>query len=243
MKLLKIIALLSLITIPQWSAAAERLSSKDYDKLVGLGYNKLDAYSDDYTNVKTYWYTLEEHLKLKPKFLGLLTQEMQVNGKLQINSHVYNSKHHVFASRNEKCGNDTKKLFQVLKKCKELKMPVIEDNNISVDNFVRTILDHCNETKVKNLKTQEGVELKISEEKQCRIKYINFKRYEFAKVLKEVGSKNSEITNKPKKTNASTKSEINNLDVFKEQCEDLGFKPRTEKFGDCVLRLVESSKK
>lgn len=122
-------------------------------------------------------------------------------------------------------------------------MPVIEDNNISVDNFVRTILDHCNETKVKNLKTQEGVELKISEEKQCRIKYINFKRYEFAKVLKEVGGKNSESTNKPKKTNASTKSEINNLDVFKEQCEDLGFKPRTEKFGDCVLRLVESSKK
>ena len=243
MKLLKIIALLSLISIPQWSVAAERLSAKDYDKLVGLGYNKLDAYSDDYSNVKTYWYTLEEHLKLKPKFLGLLTQEMQVNGKLQINSHVYNSRHHVFASRNEKCGNDTKKLFQVLKKCKELKMPVIEDNNISVDNFVRTILDHCNETKVKNLKTQEGVELKISEEKQCRIKYINFKRYEFATVLKEVGGKNSESTNKPKKTNASTKSEINNLDVFKEQCEDLGFKPRTEKFGDCVLRLVESSKK
>jgi hypothetical protein len=149
----------------------------------------------------------------------------------------------VFDSRNDKCGNDTKKLFKVLKKCKELKMPVIEDNNISVDNFVRTILDHCNETKVKNLKTQEGVELKISEEKQCRIKYINFKRYEFAKVLKEVGSKNSETTNKPKKTNASTKSEINNLDVFKEQCEDLGFKPRTEKFGDCVLRLVEFSKK
>ena len=146
MKLLKIIVLLSLITLPQLSAAVERLSAKDYDKLVGLGYNKLDAYSDDYSNVKTYWYTLEEHLKLKPKFLGLLTQEMQVNGKLQINSHVYNSKHHVFASRNEKCGNDTKKLFQVLKKCKELKMPVIEDNNISVDNFVRTILDHCNET-------------------------------------------------------------------------------------------------
>mgnify|MGYP000736775811 FL=1 len=64
MKLLKIIALLSLISIPQWSVAAERLSAKDYDKLVGLGYNKLDAYSDDYSNVKTYWYTLEEHLKL-----------------------------------------------------------------------------------------------------------------------------------------------------------------------------------
>ena len=96
---------------------------------------------------------------------------------------------------------------------------------------------------MKNLKTQKGEELKISEEKKCKIKYINFKRYEFAKVLKEVGSKNSKTANKPKNTNTSNKSKINNLDVFKEQCEDLGFKPRTEKFGDCVLRLVESSKK
>ena len=45
MKLLKIIVLLSLITIPHLSAAAERISAKDYDKLVGLGYNKLDASS------------------------------------------------------------------------------------------------------------------------------------------------------------------------------------------------------
>ena len=65
-------------------------------------------------------------------------------------------------------------------------MPVIEDENISVDNFAKIILDHCNETKVKNLKTQEGKELKISQEKKCSIKFINFKRYEFAKVLKEV---------------------------------------------------------
>ena len=31
----------------------------------------------------------------------------------------------------------------------------------------------------------------------------------------------------------------NNLDDFKKQCEDLGFTPKTEKFGDCVLKLAE----
>jgi hypothetical protein len=40
----------------------------------------------------------------------------------------------------------------------------------------------------------------------------------------------------PKKNNI-------NLDNFKKECEDLGFKPKTEKFGECVLRLVESSKR
>jgi len=236
MKLSKIIIILVLILTSGVAHAAERLSMKDYNKLIDLGYNKLDAYSDDYSKVKTRWYTLEEHLKLKPKFLGLLLQEMQVNGESQLNKHIYNSKHHIFASRDEKCGNDTKKLFQVLKKCEQLQMPVIEDENISVDNFAKIILDHCNETKVKNLKTQEGKELKISQEKKCSIKFINFKRYEFAKVLKEVGNnENVKKINKPK-------NKKNNLDAFKKQCEDLGFKPKTEKFGECVISLAELSK-
>ena len=91
--------------------AATRLSEKDYDRLVDFGYNKLNAYPDDYSGVKAYWYTLEEQLALKPKFLALLTQEMQLDGKVIINTHVYNSRHHVFASRDAKCGNENKKLL------------------------------------------------------------------------------------------------------------------------------------
>jgi hypothetical protein len=236
MKLSKIVITLVLVLMSGVANTAERLSLKDYDKLVDLGYNKLDAYSDDYSKVKTRWYTLEEHLKLKPKFLGLLIQEMQINEKSQLNKHVYNSRHHIFASRDEKCGNDNKKLFQVLKKCKQLQMPVIEDENISIDNFAKLILDHCNETKVKNLKTLEGKKLKISQEKKCSIKFINFKRYEFAKVLKEVGNNNNT------KKNKKSRYKKNFLDVFKKQCENLGFKPKTEKFGECVIRLAELSK-
>ena len=39
------------------------------------------------------------------------------------------------------------------------------------------------------------------------------------------------------------KSNKNNLDIYKKQCEELGFTPKTEKFGECVLRLAESSQK
>jgi hypothetical protein len=31
------------------------------------------------------------------------------------------------------------------------------------------------------------------------------------------------------------------FEKFKKQCKDLGFKPKTEKFGECVLRLIENS--
>ena len=230
MKLLRFFTLFLLFFI-NTANAATRLSEKDYDRLVYFGYNKLNAYPDDYSGVKAYWYTLEEQLALKPKFLALLTQEMQLDGKVIINTHVYNSRHHVFASRDAKCGNENKKLFDILKKCEDLKMPIIEDEDISIDDFARTIIDHCNETKTKNLKTQSGKLLNISQEKKCSIKYINFTRYHFANVLKK-----SVDESPPKKNNI-------NLDNFKKECEDLGFKPKTEKFGECVLRFVESSKR
>ena len=41
------------------------------------------------------------------------------------------------------------------------------------------------------------------------------------------------------KQDKKEKSKKNSLDDFKKQCEDLGFTPKTEKFGDCVLKLAE----
>jgi len=231
-KLYKLLLFISCFYITQNTYAAERLSSKDYQKLIDLGFNKLDAYADDYSDSEAYWYSLEEHLSLKPKFLALLTQPMKVDGKEQVNRHVYNSKHHFFASRKEKCDKDGSKTLSFLKKCKVLKMPVIDDSFISVENFAKMTLDHCNETKVKNLKTKDGKAIKVTDEKSCNIKFINFKKYEFAKVLKEVGSSSG-------KEDKKEKSKKNNLDDFKKQCEDLGFTPKTEKFGDCVLKLAE----
>ena len=72
--------------------------------------------------------------------------------------------------------------------------------------------------------------------KKCSIKFINFSKYEFAKVLKEVGKD----IDRPKKEKSKSSKNVN-LDKYKKQCEDLGFKPKTEKFGECVLRLLEAA--
>ncbi len=226
------------------SFAENRLGSSDYNKLVELGYNKLDAYADDYSKTKAYWFKLEEHLEVKPKYLALLSQKMKVNGKETVNQHIYNSKHHFFGEKKTKCKNK-KGSFSIgpinLQKCEYLKMQVIDDSDLKINVFAQMALDHCNETKVKNLKSEDGKDLKISDAQKCNIKYINFSRYEFAKVLKEVGKKEdketSDKSNKNKKNNQNNKD----LEKFKKQCEELGFKPKTEKFGECVLRLLEAA--
>ena len=84
------------------------------------------------------------------------------------------------------------------------------------------------------MKTEDGKILKIKNEKKCSIKFINFSKYEFTKVLKKVGKNEDKTKNKKNKSNFD-------LEKFKKQCRDLGFKPKTEKFGECVLKLLESS--
>ena len=53
MKLSKIIIILVLILTSGVVHAAERLSMKDYDKLIDLGYNKLDAVSYTHLTLPT----------------------------------------------------------------------------------------------------------------------------------------------------------------------------------------------
>ncbi|MEK9716836.1 MAG: hypothetical protein VW228_00900 [Pelagibacteraceae bacterium] len=226
------------------SFAENRLGPSDYNKLVELGYNKLDAYADDYSKTKAYWFKLEEHLEVKPKYLALLSQKMKVNGKETVNQHIYNSKHHFFGEKKTKCKNK-KGSFSIgpinLQKCEYLKMQVIDDSDLKINVFAQMALDHCNETKVKNLKSEDGKDLKISDAQKCNIKYINFSRYEFAKVLKEVGKKEDKETSDKSKKNKKNNQNNKDLEKFKKQCEELGFKPKTEKFGECVLRLLEAA--
>ena len=199
--ILRLILIIFLFLIPSGSFAEKRLELKDLKELIDLGYSKKDAYADDYSKSKAYWFKLEEHLEIKPKYLALLSQKMTINGKETVTQHIYNSKHHFFG-----------------------------------DKKSNMALDHCNETKTKNLKTDDGKILNIKDKKKCSIKFINFSKYEFAKVLKEVGK--SEDKSKKQKTKSSKNLD---LEKFKKQCRDLGFKPRTEKFGECVLRLLEAS--
>ena len=218
--------------------AEKKLGPDDYEKLVKLGYNKLDAYADNYSKSKPYWFKLEEHLEIKPKYLALLSQKMKVNGKETVNQHIYNSKHHFFGDRKSKCIG--KKGVSILSKCEYLKPKEIDDEELTRDTFANLALDHCNETKVKNLTTRDGKKLKIEDAKKCSIKFINFSKYEFTKVLKKVGKKEDQPKSKKKKNKKKSNRNVD-LTKFKKQCEELGFKPKTEKFGDCVLKLLEAS--
>ena len=231
------VLLFFIVIFSSQSFAEQRLGPNDYKRLVDLGYNKLDAYADNYSNTKPYWFKLEEHLEVKPKYLALLSQKMKVNGKETVNQHIYNSKHHFFGDKKTKCIG--KKGVSILSKCEYFKPQVIDDAELTRDTFANMALDHCNETKVKNLTTQDGKKLNIEDPKKCSIKFINFSKYEFAKVLKKVGKKEDEP--KTVKTKKSAQKKDIDLEKFKKQCKDLGFRPRTEKFGDCVLRLLEAS--
>ena len=219
------------------SLAEKRLGPENFKELIDLGYNKKDAYADDYSKTKAYWFKLEEHLKVRPKYLALLSQKMTVNGKVNVNQHIYNSKHHFFGDKKSKCIG--KKGLVVgplnLQKCEFIKPAIIDDTDLTRITFANMALDHCNETKVKNLKDEQGKILKIKDAKKCTIKFINFSKYEFTKVLKKVGKS----IDQPKKKSKLKKNV--DFEKLKKQCKDLGFKPRTEKFGECVLRLLENS--
>ena len=219
------------------SLAEKRLGPENFKELIDLGYNKKDAYADDYSKTKAYWFKLEEHLKVRPKYLALLSQKMTVNGKVNVNQHIYNSKHHFFGDKKSKCIG--KKGLVVgplnLQKCEFIKPAIIDDTDLTRITFANMALDHCNETKVKNLKDEQGKILKIKDAKKCTIKFINFSKYEFTKVLKKVGKS----IDQPKKKSKLKKNV--DFEKLKKQCKDLGFKPKTEKFGECVLRLLENS--
>ena len=219
------------------SLAEKRLGPENFKELIDLGYNKKDAYADDYSKTKAYWFKLEEHLKVRPKYLALLSQKMTVNGKVNVNQHIYNSKHHFFGDKKSKCIG--KKGLVVgpfnLQKCEFIKPAIIDDTDLTRITFANMALDHCNETKVKNLKDEQGKILKIKDAKKCTIKFINFSKYEFTKVLKKVGKS----IDQPKKKSKLKKNV--DFEKLKKQCKDLGFKPKTEKFGECVLKLLENS--
>ena len=121
--ILRLTFLIFLILISSGSFAENRLGIQNLKQLIDLGYNKKDAYADDYSKSKAYWFELEEHLEIKPKYLALLSQKMTVNGKVTVNQHIYNSKHHFFGDKKSKCIG--KKGITVgplnLKKCEFLK--------------------------------------------------------------------------------------------------------------------------
>jgi tetratricopeptide (TPR) repeat protein len=70
-------------------------------------------------------------------------------------------------------------------------------------------------------------------------KIANVKNREY--IIKKHGKKSNEIQilHENMNTDNSIYSVINNLDEVKIKCNELGFKPNSEKFGKCVLELMK----
>jgi hypothetical protein len=48
------------------------------------------------------------------------------------------------------------------------------------------------------------------------------------------------LSSKPAEQSAPPANNAPSLNEAKKECEDLGFKPKTEKFGACVLQLTDN---
>ncbi|MDC2987505.1 hypothetical protein OAY20_05395 [Candidatus Pelagibacter bacterium] len=168
-----LLILIFLISLP-----AHSLEQSDKDKLKNLGYSWSSFYKDNYRGKKTKWISLDEHLKLKPKFLALVEQDLKVNNKKENYKYVYNSKHNFF--KMEIIGEKkriTPILVNPLSK-KYLGPTIIEDENINLSQFIEKVLDHCKFSKGVSVTTEEGKKLNFRNEEECKIKYVNFDEFE-----------------------------------------------------------------
>tara|TARA_B100001564_G_C20585482_1_gene645277 strand:- start:182 stop:1132 length:951 start_codon:yes stop_codon:yes gene_type:complete len=147
-------------------------------ELKALGYDRSTFYKNNYKGKKTKWFSLEDHLSLKPRFLALVEQDLKINNKKEKYYYIYNSRHNFF--RMEAQG-EKKKLTPFIRNPlskRTLSPKTIKDNNISLSQFIEKVLDHCKFSKAKSVRDDSGKSLNFRDEKDCKIKYVNFDKFE-----------------------------------------------------------------
>ena len=187
-KIPKILFILFLIT----SYPVNSLEISDKDRLKDLGYPWSSFYKDNYRGKKTKWISLDEHLKLKPKFLALVEQDLKVNNKQENYNYIYNSKHNFF--KMEIIG-EKKRISPILVNPlskRYLGPTTIDDKNINLSQFIEKVLDHCKFSKGVSVTNEEGKKLNFSGEEQCKIRYVNFD--EFKELTYENFEKNNNLS-------------------------------------------------
>ena len=146
-------------------------------KLKELNYPWESFYIDNYRGSMTYWISLKEHLKLKPKFVALVEQELKLNGKNIKYKFFYNSRHNFFKMQKFKKEKKTiLKLSNPLKK-DELRPTLMDDKSLSLNNFVEKVLDHCKFSTLKGVKSSDDKRLKFSKRETCYVKYVNYTKF------------------------------------------------------------------
>ena len=150
---------------------------QDIQKLKDLNYPLESFYIYNYRGSNTYWISIEKHIELKPKFVALLEQDLKINGKNISNKFFYNSRHNFFKMR--KIKNEKKSIFKIINPLKksDLKPDLIDDDDLTLDRFVEKVLDHCKFSTLKGVRDLEGKNLNFSKRKACKIKYVNFTKF------------------------------------------------------------------
>lgn len=211
-KIPKIFFILFLIII----LPVNSLEVSDKDRLKDLGYSWSSFYKDNYRGKKTKWISLDEHLKLKPKFLALVEQDLKVNNKQENYKYIYNSKHNFF--KMEIIGEKkriTPILVNPLSK-RYLGPTTIDDKNIDLSQFIEKVLDHCKFSKGVSVTNQEGKKLNFRSEEECKIKYINFD--EFKELTYENFEKDSNLSKyNPSIKQSEQKKIVQKIDKKKDQ--------------------------
>lgn len=153
------------------------LEISDKDKLKNIGYVWSSFYRDNYRGKKVKWFSLEDHLKIKPKFLALVEQDLKINGKKESYQYIYNSKHNFFKMQ---VTDENKKITPILRnplRKKTLGPKIIEDNDIDLSQFIEKVLDHCKFSSVAAVSDENGKKLNFRNEEECKIIYVNFDKF------------------------------------------------------------------
>ena len=195
--------------------------------MIELGYPKTFFYKDNYKKSSVKWFNLSEIIEQKPKFIALVEQNLKLNGEFVDYKFVYSSKHNFFKLITTEVENKKSSLISVpLLKKKISKPEDISDVNISEDEFLENVLDHCKYSPVKNIKKPDGKKRIIFKEfDECKIKYLNTRKIDdlTLKQFTEIDKNNKDLkkedtnkkvskknkNNKPKKKN-SQKTEVEN---------------------------------
>jgi hypothetical protein len=218
-------------------------------KYMDANYPRQSIYKANYKMAKAKWYTLSDHLLIKPKFLILVEQPLRLNGEEKKYNFIYNSAHNFFSlvRKAPKKGRSTipglpVNIFQK----KIMEAPKIDDRDLTLNQFVEKVFDHCRFTNMRSAKDPDNQNLNMSNYGSCFITQINavkfkpFTEEDYKKNKKQVSSftknkeqfaklnsENQSKINKKKKVEAKNnpvlektiikKSEDKNIDLSKKE--------------------------
>ena len=135
---------------------------------------------------------MNEIIDQNPKFIALVEQNLKLDGEFKDYKFVYSSKHNFFKMITREV-EKKKSLISVSLFKKKISVPEeISDENISENEFIETILDHCKYAPIKNVKNPDSNKKIIFKKfDTCKVKYLNTKKFDdmtldtFAKLEKQ----------------------------------------------------------